>query len=159
MYLVQRGHIASTDIKPNSPDHRFSNLVELEYMGSSEFEWGAIPQSLRRMGEQIQTGKTVVMQDIRNADNQPLRVYYGSNELKESHRPQFIEDLHQLRAGTKRLKECSRFEASRKPYGDRETDFWWDLESDVMWSFNKYLMNDLPVVLKNSLDVMNKAKG
>lgn len=158
MYLVQRGTIETASIKKNSPDHRFSKVTNLDYMGSAEFEWGALPQSLRRMGEQLDNAETVVMDDITNADGQSLRVYYGSNTLHKRVRPDFVDDLHKLRAGKKRLKEYSAFEANFKPYGSRETDLWWDVDNDVMWSFNKKFMNKLPIVLKNSIDFMNAQK-
>lgn len=41
-YLVQRGKIRHPLV-----EGRFSDAVNLDYMGSAEFEWGALPKSLR----------------------------------------------------------------------------------------------------------------
>jgi hypothetical protein len=49
------------------PDHArkaFSALSTLEYMGSSEFEFGAVPQSLRRIIDTMQQGELVTYERV-----------------------------------------------------------------------------------------------
>ena len=179
MYLVQRGKILTATVEENNPEHRLSKVVQLDYMGSAEFEWGALPGSLRRMGEQLNVDGPVTIGGILNAKGQSLRLFYGSDALytprnvsrlrgvyekptlEDQHqlRAEYVEKLHKLHAGEDlRLKEYSGFGKDAKHYG-QITDLWWDIKNDIVWSFNKNFMNKLPIILKNSLDYMNAQKA
>ena len=41
-YLIQRGKFESRDFKEG-----IDSILKFDYMGSSEFEWGALPKSLQ----------------------------------------------------------------------------------------------------------------
>ena len=48
--LVQSGHFKKDIDELNKKEiNGLDDIVSLEYMGSAEFEWGALPRSLRRM--------------------------------------------------------------------------------------------------------------
>lgn len=51
-YLTQR---LETNTMPRGSETGFDRLFNLDYMGSSEFEWGAIPKALKAMREKPTT--------------------------------------------------------------------------------------------------------
>ena len=147
-WLIQRARIQKPF--PDSKGTTLSNSVCLDYMGSSEFEFGALPASLRRMREQEL--KTRLVKGVTQGQS-PLRVLsYLDDKLFYD----YEQTLFNLRFGNLRLKEVSRF---NHDYPDQDplfkTDFWWDIENDVMWSFDKIYMNRLPDHLRKSFSVMS----
>jgi hypothetical protein len=147
-YLIQRCEI----LKPlAATGDRLSRAVNMDYMGSAEFEFGALPKSFRRM----QAGTLVLrlFEDIKENDV-PLRVM---STMNVSDFAEYGKHLMRLRGDDRmRLKEWSDFNPNlRSRYG--KTDFWWDVENDVMWSFHKPFMNRLEEHLKASFAYMDDA--
>lgn len=130
-YLVQRGTIRKdmTNIEP------LSYAVSMDYMGSSEFEWGALPESLRLMQRNVDDLKMTLTDKI-TLNGQPLRVLHFLSPKEWS---TYEGYLLRMRGDDLRLKETSGFEADRSSYLDK-IDFWWDLVNGVMWSFDKHFM-------------------
>ena len=156
-YLIQRARIV-TPLAPE--DSRLSKAVEFEYMGSAEFEFGALPQSFRRIEAQADAWKKRVVDDIKCPDTTSLRVY---SALTDEEFAQYVAYLNQLRwpekFGRAHLKESSHFEESYRPYNKwSATDFWWDLDNDTMFGFHKAFMQRLPYYVASSLKYMNEAK-
>jgi hypothetical protein len=151
-YLVQRGKIRRPLV-----DGRFSDAVNLDYMGSAEFEWGALPKSLRALQAQVDAIKITV--DPRITENEKsVRVLHTFDEATFE---EYFTYLLKMRADTHNMKELSHFEEGRTKY-HLETDFWWDVDNHVMWSFDKVFMNRLGDVLVNSwkyMDEQKKLKG
>lgn len=147
-YLVQRGTIH----KPLSPHPtRLSQAVELDFMGSSEFEYGAMPRSLRA----IEQGTPVLRIFPHISENSiPLRVY---SILTDEEFVEYGKYLLRMRGNDLHLKERSEFNANRGQY--EEADFWWDIENHVMWGFHKEFMKRVPDYVKASLAYMNLPKG
>lgn len=147
-WLIQRAGIR----KPLSDvnETTLSNSVSFDYMGSSEFEFGALPSSLRRMRDREL--KIRLVKGITH-EQSPLRVL---SYLDDKMFHEYEQTLFNLRFGNPRLKEVSRF---NHDYPNRDssfrTDFWWDIENDVMWSFDKIYMNRLPDYLRKSFSVMS----
>jgi len=157
LWLIQRAHIGSPLAAETT---RLSNAVSFDYMGSAEFEFGALPESLRRIEAQQKKGTALLdlAESMRDGDR-PLRLHHGlsAEELSE-----YIETLRQLRDGpfgTVRLKERSEFAIAERTGTFRRADFWWDLTNDVMFSFHKEFMNRLPYYLSSSFAYMNERKA
>lgn len=125
-YLIQRAEISDSGSKG------LDSIIRIAYMGSSEFEWGALPESLKR---------------IRNERkyfcfyNLPvLNATYKTKTItvfcKKSQKSELKEYLKSLADDTAKLKEWSGFNRyinNEKP----EVNFWWDIENDVMfWEKN-----------------------
>ena len=156
-YLIQRGTIR----RPRAePDARLSQAVDFEYMGSSEFEFGALPRSFRNIEAKKDSWKRHLVNEIKSGEA-TLRVY-GSFE--EGEFEEYKQHLLALRAGKARTMESTFFEANRDPSVRAKTDtwiktdFWWDIDNDVMFGFYKVFMNDLPTYVVNSLIYMNEQK-
>ncbi len=138
-----------------------SNAVDHDYMGSSEFEWGALPKSMRRMQALHSAGamKRVKVEDIVENDK-PLFVYHGMSDADYA---KWMVELRRNFNGDKTqfTQEPTYFErASRVAKNYRsEIDLWWDIENDVFWSFDKNFMKRLETHLLTSWKYMDeKAK-
>jgi hypothetical protein len=153
-YLIQRANI----VKPLSPKNQagkvtLSKSVSFDYMGSSEFEFGALPKSLKRLHAAYKEKglKTRLLNNITEGDSQLRVVSALSNEEFET----YAEYLVELRYKNPRLKESSYFGHDHtKEYRYLSADFWWDIENDVMFSFNKEYMNRLQLHLSASWNIM-----
>lgn len=139
-YLIQRGTIKNKDKDEMGIDSHLS----FDYMGASEYEWGALPASLRRIKEQ----KMVLT--VAKIDNKD--VWY----LKPSKYTSFdVEEmLIQLSKNNIRLKCFIRFS---KNFDQKETqntfdeNFWWDIENDIMFSLDSVFMQNLQSYVDNSM--------
>jgi hypothetical protein len=153
-YLIQRAVIQTPLAEP---DTRLSQAVSLEYMGSAEFEFGALPQSLRRIQVQADSWVGRVVNEIKE-DDSPLRVYshFNDEEFEE-----YRAHLLRLRDPNGRvyLKEYSAFEEGHaQKYKYSRTNFWWDLDNDAMFGFHKEFMKRLPHLVAASLKLMDELK-
>ena len=157
-YLIQRASIRS----PLAAEaDNLSKAVEFDYMGSAEFEFGALPESLRRIRAYGPAWRCDKVDEIRSADDSPLRAY---SAISDEEFPQYVAYLRQLRwpekYGRLNLKEPTAFEHDHKPWSKyRAIDFWWDLDNDVMFGFHKAFMNRLPSYLKASFAYMDEQKN
>jgi hypothetical protein len=181
-WLIQRATIRTPLAEENT---RISFAVKLDYMGSAEFEFGALPKSLRNLQARKDQLKLRLLTTV-TQDESPLRIYSSLDDADFIEYTAIIEKLRKSRLGEVRLKERSEFtleeveltnkrnEADRllyatasskrkkkSPYGQyvRElADFWWDLNNDTMFSFHKIFMNRLPSYLEGSWEYMDEQK-
>ena len=121
-------------------------------MGSAEFEFGALPASLRAMRSHKDSLTVRLVKGIMNGES-PLRVlsYLDDEEFK-----QYETYFLLLRYEDPRLKELSYFSVNHKSFLDSKylPDFWWDIVNNVMWSFDKNYMNRLIDHLDASFEIM-----
>ena len=154
-YLIQRAEI----VRPLAePTERISNAVKLEYMGSAEFEFGALPESLRQIRAVFDKWNRRTVLDIKEGEA-PLRVYsaFTDEEFEE-----YKQHLLRLRNPKARVttKESTYFEEGRKAASKYiRTDFWWDLDNNVMFGFDKEFMNRLQSYLAASFRYMDEQKA
>lgn len=155
IYLVQRGSIRRPIILYT--DVKISEAVYLDYMGSSEFEFGALPKSLRVFGSEADALTSRVVPSITDSDGRPLRVV---SLLTDDQWVEYLAYLYEVRKGTRHLKENSYFIPMFDGQTGRDkTDFWWDIENHVMWSFDKKFMSGLVGCLAASLNYMNEMEA
>ena len=145
-YLIQRAKINNHF----TPFYRLSEAVNFDYMGSSEFEFGALPKSFKDMYNKKESLKIHTVNSIKENHKRPLLVYgsFIENELT-----QYVEWLTKIRNNDRsiHLKERARFD------NDKETNFWWDIDNGIMFSFNDNFMRALPMYIKNSWQYMKLA--
>jgi hypothetical protein len=168
IYLVQRGHVRDKvlanigDISVMSS--RVSELVDFDYMGSAEFEFGALPKSFRGFQAAQANWEVFEVPSITDENEQSLWVFTG---LKDKQRELWLEDLQRLRYGKPgseaylRTKEYTDFRKGDTRSNVRPTNFWWDIENHAMFSFSNQFISHLPIFVTNSLkymDEMAKAK-
>lgn len=124
-WLIQRCKFEDSEHKSG-----IDSILSFDYMGSSEFEWGALHKSLGNIRSELNeyTYLDVPMQD------KVITVF-----CKDSQKSVIKLYLTELAKNKMRLKEFSAFDSYIKNDGyfkDR-FDFWWDIENDLMfWKKN-----------------------
>jgi len=124
--LIQRAKFENRDYKKG-----IDSIVKFDYMGSSEFEWGALPKSLGRIRDKI---NTYIYLDI------PIKDKVISVFCRDNQKSEIKLYLTELSENKWRLQEYSDFDNYINPsqHFKSRTDFWWDISNDVMfWRKNQ----------------------
>jgi len=126
-YLVQRG-IFKHEEKENIVG--IDSLINFEYMGSAEFEFGALPESLNRIiGEW--KNFDVFETSLKDSDGGSVFVI-----CKKTSKSEVEKCLIELSEKKHRTKEISYFQEylNGKHKTDRyiRTRLWWDIDNDWM---------------------------
>lgn len=127
-YCIQRGKFENREGKQG-----IDSLLSFDYMGSSEFEFGALPSSLKR----VRANLSNYIQFQYSFTKYPSKVVtvFCTKEQQE-----FIGDiLEKLALSQIRLKEFSAFDLyiNDDGYYKDKFDFWWDIDQDwFFWKFN-----------------------
>lgn len=152
-YLIQRAEIKSP---LEAGTARLSEAVSFDYMGSAEFEFGALPKSFRALQSSMSNWKLVKIADITEGEA-VLRVLHA---LSDEDFTTYVGYLKRMRGvgDSLRLKERSGFDLKLKSSYDK-ANFWWDIENHVMFSFHKIFMNRLDEHLKSSFKYMDEKKA
>jgi hypothetical protein len=127
-YLVQRARIEDRDYKKG-----IDSIVHLDYMGATEYEWGAVPDSLKRIRADI---ADYTYMDL-PMDGKVITVF-----CKASVRDGVPDMLDKLASGEMRCHCYTDFDNFLRPSNIQKewqakrplrTAFWWDIENDLMW--------------------------
>ena len=122
-YLIQRGKFANRDHKKG-----IDSILSFDYMGSAEFEWGALPDSLDDIRANIKDYSCI---DV-VINSKTITVF-----CKESQKEDVSNYLDELSQGKHRLKEYSDFDniiyPNEKYLIRGNTEFWWDINNHFMW--------------------------
>lgn len=155
--LIQRGTVAS-NLRPANV--RLSEAVDFDYMGSAEFEFGALPKSFRRIEANADSFVMRKVPEITKG-TADLRVWsYLSDEEFEEYKTYLIRLRYPTPKTEIRTKETTRFNADYHAYNPIfETNFWWDVDNDVMFGFKKNFMNRVGDYVASSLKYMNEEKA
>lgn len=144
-YLVQR-------VSRNRAEFNAHGSVDdnyrMEYMGSSEFEFGALPKSLKFACANLDDYSVIKINAIKDLDDQPLRVLCLTED--KAYQEALLElwvDEHSLTT-----KECVGLEQAKRPKEDRlyEADVWWDISNHVFFCFGKTTMKQWLTALENT---------
>jgi hypothetical protein len=145
-YLIQRGTFKPV---PDQEILGLDTLISYDYMGSSEFEWGALPASLTKICKSWDTYKISRIDEIQDLDGNYL-YFVAPESFKTSGWPEETATHETLVGVIKtlfsekypyRLKE--RCECYDRIHGDSftgrisDTNFWWDVENNWMMCFGK----------------------
>lgn len=156
IYLVQRCLLKTDELSENK---RFSENLDCDYMGASEFEFGALPKSLRAMNEN--EGYSVVKSTkIFDLKGHPLRIYSNLNVIDVLVYESWLDDIYNGKVGNQYFKESPRFsnEILKTNSPNYYPVLWWDIKNHVMWTFNKKIASILKGSIKQSVDYMDELK-
>lgn len=137
-YLVQRGFTRNLDFKKG-----IDSIVRFDYMGASEYEWGALPKSLENIRKNISEYEYIQL-DVKGFQ---VTVFTPSKFIPEI--PDFI---NQLAKGEMPLKCYSGFDEVVKESKllKYKPDFWWDIENHLMfWISNKTFESKFKEIIVN----------
>jgi hypothetical protein len=144
-YLIQRAEIIDGEVTG------FDAIVRLDYMGAAEFEFGAIPKSLRALMENLNhlvihiTGVNDICL-ICNKKDQDAAFDVVDRLAREG------DAAYNLHERTE-LKEALEYkQGDRRTY---RTNMWWDIESN--WIAVRELRNAERLIL--ALKIVAKKKG
>ena len=108
------------------------SIIQLNYMGSAEFEWGSVPASLAEIRKNF--SEYGIYANICTGENfTPVTVYCRGDHLLE-----VVDVINQLslplgkRDNNVRLKEFCDFEQTIS-VGRKDSQFWWDIGNHHMW--------------------------
>ena len=139
-YLIQR---ARFEDKQNSKG--IDKVLQFDYMGSSEFECGALPESLKSIREDI--SKYIYFQYYFKDYPAKCVSVFCKKEDKDS----VTFTLEQIAIKQIRLKErcdLDKYLSDNNTY--RHNDFWWDIENNFMfWKFNPDFGSKFLELIKN----------
>lgn len=125
-YLVQRAIVK----EPSAGVKGLDAILQFDYMGSAEFEFGALPASLTKIRENNSEYELFSLR-VHGLKDRIVSVY-----CKVSDREGVIDAINKLADNEFHLKEYSGFDRWFK--GNKSTwqsNFWWDIDNDFMfWS-------------------------
>ena len=128
-YLIQRGNFNNDGDSLTGKN----GVVSLSYMGSAEFEFGAIPRSFRRIMHDFDK-YIYIPTGICTKDNNELILFSNQHSSSE-----ILEALTEFIRNPYQLKEYSELEkipdSSIKDTGFKKlrTNFWWCIEPNKDW--------------------------
>lgn len=145
LWLIQRGRFESIE---KEKIEGIDSLISFEYMGSAEFEWGALPKSLRRI---IEDGNGrygfVEIPEIKNSNAESAFAYCllsEENDVREA-----IQHLSKNDYGYKESAMMASYINNGENYR-YSSNFWWDIENDFFVLFGE----EKRVMLQVAIDKM-----
>ena len=118
--LIQRAKFENRDYKKG-----IDSIVHFDYMGSSEFEWGALPESLGKIRDLI---NDYTYLDV------PIKDKVITVFCKDSQKSEVKQYLTELSENKWHLQEYSDFDNYVNPQFMKSiTDFWWDISNHLMF--------------------------
>ena len=123
---LQRGKI-----RYNGNQMGIDTLVSFDYMGSSEFEFGALPKSIKRIRDTIQTyrGKKFY---IKNCFSETKIIYcFFSDKITSDDMQSIFERLAKNEISLQEYSDFDSYINNEQYY--RGTNFWWDIENHFMF--------------------------
>jgi hypothetical protein len=118
--------------------------LKLDYMGSAEFEFGAVPEFQREVN------KKLASLTINNIIHNGIELWYTSpvNEIEE-----YAAILKDLIEDKITLKECSGIDP--KSYYGKNTNTWLDLTNNLFFARDKKTVENLFITIQNSVKYMD----
>jgi len=140
-YLVQRAKFKK-DVSENTG---IDSILNLDYMGSAEFEFGSLPKSLKEMCSKIAKIKVTMVKDVINYKGQRLCLICSDDQVEDI--TKFFKAESGRDSRPYRLKEysgiseaVSGIDSHGKPIEDDSyytCQFWWDIDNHWMACFGK----------------------
>lgn len=151
-YLIQRVVRKRSEFNNSgSIDDNF----KMSYMGSAEFEFGALPKSLKHACSELDSYKVVKLDEVTDFNEQPLRVFCPSDDeeykdaLTKMSKDEYSIDTKEFVG----LAEVAKATST----GRQDTYFWWDIEHHVFFCFGKTNMKHLRTALENTRNKFKEA--
>ncbi len=140
-YLIQRGTFKTTGINLSGTN----GVVDLHYMGSAEFEWGAIPKAYRRLLYHYSDYETVPT-GIYTPEHDELMVF-----CRKDCKEKVLEAICQFINQSYSLEEYSELEKvptakkGDRSFTGRRTNFWWCIDTNGIGDWMAFLASSKPL--------------
>lgn len=139
-YLIQRGTFKSI----NSSITGIDQLITYDYMGSSEFEYGALPKSLKQMCIHIDEYE-IYKTDHTSKDNEGLFILCKPEDTALIKK--FIDEIIENEYSWN-LKEYPRLKQSLNKERFYNYNMWWDIDNHYMFCIGKQNCKNLITAIK-----------
>jgi hypothetical protein len=129
-------------------------------MGAAEYEWGALPQSLKRICKNFNSF-IIFPTDIYDHKGNKLMLFIERDKVKE-----YDEELKAYLSGKRHLKAwiniedhisgMTGFGLRKRPIEEKDgNDIWWDIVNDVWFTF---IPEEIENIKQAILNTRNKKK-
>ena len=122
------------------------SILSMDYMGSAEFEFGSLPQSLKRLTPQIAEVK-IFETKLKSTDGRGLFLVCTERNQDEAIRQVTMAADEKLRTkeyvGLERALKCEYFE-----YATKDLVVWWDIDHDWFACLGKPVAQDVLLALQ-----------
>jgi hypothetical protein len=138
------------------PSLRLSQQLIYDYMGASEFEWGALPRSFRAIHADLSNYK---VEEVVVSDPTTTRRVFVFHNLSTPESQELSKWLNLAYCDDRssRTKEPMLFARRyREPPFSSATDLWHDISNHIMWSTNHDLVNAVPALLSNTVRYLDE---
>lgn len=174
-YLIQRGKCIIDRYNGPADQMDLTALINFDYMGSSEFEFGTLYESLQKIFAQAERIKEHKFSNLLDRNGAPLLLYgqfsdknesdqYGEYIIQANRNPKLIKsNLFMDRSMTLITKDSmSDFDKKRKKnlrmdydqyleyVNSISIDVWLDIDNCVFFSFRQDFMSALPNAIEIS---------
>lgn len=133
-YLIQRAEFKAPD---NNKRKGIDAILRFDYMGSAEFEFGALPASLKRIRADMNQYTMFDYHFLKSDMMAPKQVTVFCKANQKKFVPIILEKLAK---GSIHLKESCDLKDWVNPglHPYQRNDFWWDIDKDFMfWKKNE----------------------
>ena len=144
-YLIQR-------LSMKDGNGSFDDVLKLDYMGSSEFEWGVIPNALKiltKSADKLKISKTEYAKVDGEVRTGVFLITISDEDYTENLKSIYDESAH--------LKERARFQSSLSKDDFYNPNVWWDIENNVMWAIGKSNAQKIVMAIKATREKKIKA--
>lgn len=126
-YLIQRGE---QRVVPDTTRKGIDQLIKFDYMGSAEFEFGALGDSLKAIRNNDPSEYECRNVRVKDVKNKMVTVFAKKSQIDE-----IIESINHLADNKYHLKGYSNFPEwfNGKLRQSEKCDFWWDIENHFMF--------------------------
>ena len=145
-YLIQR-----CMLKKEKEGRGFDGRFRLDYMGSSEFEWGSIPASLKQFTRNVDA-LSIVEVGIKNYKGQGMWAICLPAVWEEykAFMPDLGTDKLPLKESIYLKEQTTGKDWDGKPLREtsfKRVDLWWDIDNHVMFAYGKDIIKTLKTAL------------
>ena len=149
-YLIQRA-----DFKKNGKaSEGIDSLLKFDYMGSAEFEFGALPKSLNRTIKDLDDYEIKMLKNITDKDGRRVCMI-----CKPENNDEYGDYIFKMSIAKHAFMTKERVCLYEKLLGDTGygvCEVWWDIENDIFFTLGK---ENAKKILKSIVAVSRKRKN
>lgn len=130
-YLIQRARFKGV---PLQDIVGMDSLFHFDYMGSAEFEFGALPKSLRTIVENHADYEMFTVNEVKNLNGETMQLYCHKDVFERA--KENATHLSNEPYGYKEYCDMPHYLGKREGY-EVGNDFWWDISNHYMICFGE----------------------
>lgn len=146
-YLIQRVKLSRNKTQGIKS---FNDYFDCDYMGSAEFEFGALPKSLKTFTKTSDLKSTKF--DTKNSEDKHLYIVSAeNNERSKEYYELYFKEL-QDNDFPFHTKESTYLKSNinGKTKHFTKVDVWWDIENNIMFCFGKSTKDAILKAIRNT---------